>query len=337
MKDRNNFVFIIAHTSTEEILEIINHLETKSSGAASIPIKLLKIIPDLIIIPLTKIINTSFSTGEYPNKLKIVKVIPIHKGDSKTDVNNYRPISLLSIFDKIIENLMHIRLYQFLESNNILYNNQYGFGKNSSTTHALLKITEQIRESIENKKYGYVVFIDLKKAFDTVNHDILIQKLEHYGIRNNRLKWFQSYLNNRKQYVYVNGQSSELMDIKSGVPQGSVLGPLLFLIYINDLPNISKKLKLFLFADDTNIYHEDDNLRNFEKTLNQELKKLNQWLCVNRLALNVNKTNFVLFHTFNTPIKENITLKINSIAIQEQKYIKYLGVLLDYAFLECSP
>ena len=154
MKARNNFVFIIAHISTEEMLEIINHLETKSSGPASIPIKLLKIIPDLIIIPLTKIINTSFSTGEYPNKLKIVKVIPIHKGDSKTDVNNYRPISLLSIFDKIIENLIHIRLYQFLENNKILYNNQYGFRKNSSTTHALLKITEQIRESIENKKYG---------------------------------------------------------------------------------------------------------------------------------------------------------------------------------------
>ena len=117
----------------------------------------------------------------------------------------------------------------------------------------------------------------LKKAFDTVDHDILIQKLEHYGIRNNPLKWFQSDLNNRKQYVYVNGQSSELMDIKSGVPQSSVLGSLLFLIYINDLPNISKKLKLFLFADDTNIYYEDDNLRNLEKTLNQELKKLNQW------------------------------------------------------------
>ena len=146
-----------------------------------------------------------------------------------------------------------------------------------------MKITEQIRESIENKKYGCGVFIDLKKAFETVNHDILIQKLEHYGIRNNQLKWFQSYLNNRKQYVYVNGQSSELMDIKSGVPQGSVLGPLLFLIYINDLPNISKKLKLFLFADDTNIYYEDDNLRNLEKTLNQELKKLNQWLFIPHL------------------------------------------------------
>ena len=131
-------MFIIAHISTEEILEIINHLETKSSGPASIPIKLLKIIPDLIIIPLTKIINTSFSTGEYPIKLKIVKVIPIHNGDSKTDVNNYRPISLLSIFDKIVEKLIHIRLYQFLENNNILYNIQYGFRKNSSTNHAIL-------------------------------------------------------------------------------------------------------------------------------------------------------------------------------------------------------
>ena len=138
--------------------------------------------------------------------------------------------------------------------------------------------------------------------------------------RNNPLKWFQSYLYNRKQYVYVNGLSSELMDIRMWSASRSVLGPFLFLIYINDLPNISNKLKLFLFADDTNIYYEDDNfLRSLENTSNNELKKLNQWLCVNRLALSISKTDFVLFHAFNKPIKENLTLKINHIAIKEQK------------------
>ena len=271
----------------------------------------------------------SFSTGVFPDALKIVKVIPVHKSGSTQDLNNFRPISLLSIFDKIIEKLMHKRLYLYFESHNMLFHNQFGFRKGNSTVHALIQITEQIKQSIENGKVGCGIFIDLRKAFDTVNHNILLQKLEHYGIRDTSLNWFRSYLTERKQYVFFNGYSSALQNITCGVPQGSVFGPLLFLIYINDLPNISKILKFYLFADDTNIYYESTNSKELEKVLNRELKKLYQWLCVNRLSLNIKKTNFVIFHPFNKKVGVPITLLINKKAISEQKYVKYLGVLID--------
>ena len=217
----------------------------------------------------------------------------------------------------------------FWESNNILYNKQFGFRKNNSTIDALMKIADKIKESVDKGKFGCGIFIDLRKAFDTVNHNILLLKMEHYGVRGPPLQWFRSYLSERKQYVYNNGECSELKQISCGVPQGSVLGPLLFLIYINDLPNISKKLNLYLFADDTNIYYEDESLENLEIRVNKELKTLYLWLSVNRLALNIEKTNFVIFHPFNKPLKCNVTIKIHKKAITEKKSIKYLGILID--------
>ena len=329
LKNKNQFDFIISDISNEEVLEIIKNLESKSTGPQSIPVNLLKLIPDLILEPLCKIISNSFSSGIFPDALKISKVIPIHKGESTLELNNYRPISLLSIFDKIIEKLMHSRLESFLNFHSILFNNQFGFRKNNSTSFALIQITERIKETIENKKFGCGIFIDLRKAFDTVNHEILLSKLDHYGIRGTALLWFKSYLSNRKQYVFHNGESSKLQFINYGVPQGSVLGPLLFLLYINDLPNISNTLQFYLFADDTNIYYEADNLKKLETTINKELKKLHTWLIVNRLSLNINKTNFVVFHPYNKPPKQKITIKIYKKAISEKDHVKYLGILID--------
>ena len=228
-----------------------------------------------------------------------------------------------------MEKIMHERLYKFLELNNILYSKQFGFRKNNSTIDALIKITDKIRESIDKGKYGCGIFIDLRKAFDTVNHNILLLKMEHYGVRGPSLQWFRFYLSERKQYVYINGECSELKQISCGVPQGLVLGPLLFLIYIDDLPNISKKIDLYLFADDTNLYYEDKSLENVEIRVNKELKNLYLWLSVNRLALNIEKTNFVIFHPFNKPLKYNVTILIHKKAITEKKSIKYLGILID--------
>ena len=320
---------ILSPTSPQEISNIINLIdESKSSGPSSIPTKVLKLVNNQISPILSVICNSSFDEGIFPDKNKIAKVIPIHKKGSINDVNNYRPISLLSIFSKIMEKLMACRLNKFLELHSIIYPNQFGFRAGCSTTHSLVSIIESINNTIEQKKFGCGVFIDLKKAFDTVNHNILLQKLEHYGIRQNTLLWFESYLCNRKQYVSLNGSDSELKDITCGVPQGSVLGPILFLLYINDLPNISKKLNFFLFADDTNIYLDDINLNTLEKTMNKELKNLYEWLCINRLSLNISKTNFVIFHAINKP-KFPITILINKQAIDEVKYVKYLGVLID--------
>ena len=194
LRNRIQFDFIIAHISEQDILNIITALPIKSTGPASVPINLLKLVADIIVVPLCRIINLSFTTGVFPDILKVAKVIVLHKGGSTQDMNNYRPISLLSIFDKIIEKLMHARLYEFLELHKVLFLNQFGFRKRHSTAHSLIEITEVIKESIDKGKYGCGIFIDLKKAFDTVNHQILLTKLEHYGIRGSILKWFESYL-----------------------------------------------------------------------------------------------------------------------------------------------
>ena len=184
---------------------------------------------------------------------------------------------------------------------------------------------------INNGNHGCGIFTDVKKAFDTVNHTILLKKLEHYGIRGVPLQWLDLYLSARKQYASVNGHSSDELEIKHDVPQGSVLGPLLFLLYINDLLSISKKLTFYLFADDTNIYFESSNLLHLHKTINKELRKVRKWLESNRLALNIDKTNFVIFHSAGKVMCDNITIKIGKKKIHRENHVCFLGVLLDSA------
>ena len=195
LKSRVNSNFTILPTSIAEVMILILQLDdSKALGHTDIPIKIIKISAPIIVPLFVKIINKSFDLGIFPKALKLAKVIPIFKAGSRLDVNNYRPISLLPTFSKIIEKLMHKRLFSFLETNQVLYKSQFGFQRGKSTQHSLIEIVERIRSCMENKKYGCGIFIDLKKAFDTVNHDILIQKLEHYGVRNVSLNWFSSYL-----------------------------------------------------------------------------------------------------------------------------------------------
>ena len=192
----------------------------------------LKLIKEEICKPLSDIFKLSFINGIHPNKLRIAQVIPIFKKDSKLSPSNYRPISLLSNINKILEKLVFSRLYKFLELHKCLYQLQYGFREDHSTNHALINITESIREALDNNKSVCGIFVDFQKAFNTVNHEILLQKLNYYGIRGCTNDWFKSYLSQRKQFVSVLGFESKRRNISHGVPQGSVLGPLLFLIYI---------------------------------------------------------------------------------------------------------
>ena len=257
--------FFFSPVSKSEILRVIQSLDQKKgTGEYSIPRQIFECATDSLADILLKLINLTFETGIFPSALKIVKAIPIFKNKgSNQDLNNYRPISLLSNIDKIFEKLVYIRLSSFLQNHNILSNRQFGFRKKHSTNLALISLTEEIRRFLDSGKFSCGVFIDLQKAFDTVDHKILLRKLEIYGVRGVANNWFRSYLTNRIQYVSYSDTISSKRKLSIGVPQGSVLGPLLFLIYINDLCNAISYSKTSLFADDTSLVYSDCSLKKY--------------------------------------------------------------------------
>ena len=282
--------FLLSPISAMEIENIITSLSpSKACGPYSIPIVLLKTLKNFISYPLEVLFNFSFTSGTVPNQFKIARVTPIHKKGSVFDVSNYRPISLLSIFNKIIEKLMYNRLINYLDNLSIIYNNQFGFRSKHSAFNALLLLTDKIQSAIDKGTYCCGIFLDLSKAFDIVNHKILLSKLEHYGIRGVVYNWFASYLSNRKQFVSLRSSVSDHHTISCGVPQGSVLGPLLFLLYVNDMNKCSNILEFHLFADDTNLFLSDNNVQSLEFKMNIELEKVSHWLSANKLSLNIKK------------------------------------------------
>ena len=223
--------FFINPTTSDEIESQIKHLKNyKASGPNSIPITIFKKFGKNINVPLTELINLSLNQGKFPVVLKTASVTPTFKKGDKLDINSYRPILLISNISKIIDKLIRKRLNSFLEQNKIFHPSQFGFRDNHSTTHALIEMTDQIKEACDRGLYACGVYLDLKKAFDTVNHKILLSKLNHYGIRGIANDWFKSFLVNRTQYTNINGSNSNPEKVMHGVPQGSVLGPLLFII-----------------------------------------------------------------------------------------------------------
>ena len=232
--------------------------------------------------------NLSIIKGVFPSELKTARIIPIYKSESHDVLSNYRPVSVLTCFSKLFETLMYNRLLKFINDNKLLYKFQFGFRQGHSTVMALLTLVDHVSKALENGDYAVGIFLDFFKAFDTVDHTILLDKLDYYGIRGVAHDWLSDYLDNRVQYVSYNGHMSEKLGVKCGVPQGSVLGPLLFLIYVNDIAHVSSELLLFLFADDTNALAFGKDLSKFINTVNEELEKLCTWLAANKLSLNLN-------------------------------------------------
>ena len=236
LKNPNEHSIFLKEVDFGEVYKIVANLDTTKSGDIyGITPKFLQLGANELSTNLTLIFNKSLSLGAFPDQLKIAKVIPVYKADSKQEHGNYRPISLLPIIGKIFEKIVYNRVYSFIVSQKILVPNQYGFQCGKATEHAFLDLQSRIINAYENKLNSCSIFLDFAKAFDTVNHEILLHKLYHYGIRGSLHNWFKSYLSNRQQCVQVNGHISEFSTVRHGVPQGSILGPLLFLLYINDI------------------------------------------------------------------------------------------------------
>ena len=265
---------------------------------------------------------------------KIARITPIFKDGDRAEKSNYRPISVLPVISKLFEKLVFNQLYQYMKENGLFTSDQSGFLRLHSTLTCLLKMSDDWYTGLDLGKLVGLVFIDLKKAFDTVDHDILCKKLELYGVQLRELSWFRSYLSNRTQFCRVNGVDSDVGEIEVGVPQGSCLGPLLFLIYINDLPQAVQGSSVTMYADDTSLCHQSHDLTQLNEAINSDLTKLESWLQGNKLSLNVAKTHSMLISTKqkHKSLKgqnESLELKIRDNELKVVQKTKYLGLQID--------
>ena len=332
LSPRNPNSMEFAHVNVSDISKIIHSLKNKSCRVNDFSPSVLKRNAHLLAVPLAQLFNESLQQGKFPTKLKHAQVIPLYKKGAKTSINNYRPISLLNVFSKIFEKAMKMKLVSFIDSNKILSKSQFGFQKNKSTQDALIHFSKNIYKQLDKSNSVLSIFIDFSKAFDTVPHDILLHKLDHYGIRGRMNAWFSDYLSNRSQTCVFENHESSSLNSTLGVPQGSVLGPLLFLLFINDLPNVSKFLYTILFADDAtmSLCGKDPNL--LIRLANQELYNFYLWCIANKLTVNTLKTFFVLFSNRRHPNLVPLVIKSNFSydEIKKVDKMKFLGVFYDY-------
>lgn len=316
-------------TDNMEIETIIRLLNNASSGYDDIQAKIIKNTYKCYVPVLVHLVNLSLLQGSFPDELKIAKVIPLFKSGDEKLIKNYRPVSVLPFFSKIFERVIYKRIFEFINRHGLLYRNQFGFRRNHSTTLALITLIDKIISGFNEGKSTLGVFIDYSKAFDTVNHSILLDKLYKYGIRGIGQQLISDYLRNRTQYVSFDNCNSRHRLITCGVPQGSILGPLLFLLYVNDIHTVSSSILPILFADDCNIFIQGKDIRNMATVLNSELQKLKLWIDSNMLSLNITKTQYMLFSHTKSYDASSLDINISNNKIKYVKSIKFLGIMID--------
>ena len=327
--------FFLSPTDFFEIMNVLKRFSPrKSTGPDNIPTKILKLGARSLSPILSCLINECFSSGFFPKCLKLARVTPIFKGGDPSSPSEWRPISIVPVLSKLIEKLVCTRLNKYLIKNKILTNYQFGFRSGHSTAHAILNINEQILANIDCHQHTLSIFLDLSKAFNCVNHDILLGKLQKYGITGIALDFFRSYLTDQYQFTRINGCDSLWQKITCGVPQGSVLGPLLFIIYMNDLSNVSR-FSVSLFADDTCLVLSHKDLKYLEVFCNRELEIIEDWFKANKLTANLKKASKYMLTSGKTRKNSNlpgICLKMGTTTLERVETMKYLGVTLDEKF-----
>ena len=283
-------------------------------------------------VKVVELFNLSFDLCEIPNDWKIAKVTPLPKAGNSNDVSNLRPVSILPLPSKLIEKIAHNRIYTHCNDNNLLDKNQGGFRPKHSTTSTTSFFINDLYSAMNNNEITIAVYIDAMKAFDTVNHKILLDKLKYFGIKGKCAGWLKDYLNNRKQCTIANDVISNLESITCGVPQGSVCGPLLFLLYINDIAKSLKDCKVSLYADDTVLYFSSNNLNQARLTVQADLNELSNWCSKNKLTINCKKTKYCVYGMRSVVRKSktvDMIISLNGILLERVCSYKYLGFILD--------
>ena len=326
---RNCETIVLDPVTVDEVIGVVQKLKNTKYDINSISVKALKHNICVLGLPVATLINMIFSQGIFPDVLKIARVTPIYKKGNEKDMNNYRPISILPLFSKIVEKCIKSRLEKFLNNNSLLSSTQYGFRRKLSTLDAIVSFSQYIVDNLEQFKHVIGIFIDYAKAFDTVNHEILLMKLEAYGIRGKCLSLMKSYLQNRLQYVKIGDSISNKLLLTSGVPQGSVLGPILFILYVNDFSNISTAVNTIQFADDTTVLASGADFEELYNLLSGEIVNIVKWSNCNRLALNAGKTSALIFTNRLHGVNLELLPKIDDVSVEYCNVVKFLGVEVD--------
>ena len=318
-------------SSTHTISEVKKLRIGKAVGPHNRHITVVRDLGDLVAKSLAMILNSSLENGIFPDIWKLARVTPIIKSRVKKEVNNYRPISIISVFSRILERIVHDQILNFILENNFLTKDQSAFRKLHSTITSLIGTTDYWYEFIDSKKLNLTVLLDLRKAFDTVDHEIMIKKLWKYGMRGNTGSWFQSYIDQRKQYCSGNGQRSMASEVTCGIPQGSCFGPLLFIICLNDFEKCLRFSKASVYVDDTTVTITSNDIEEILDEAQPELFNLSEWIKISKLSPNPAKTEYIIIghsRKLNTLNTSNL-LKINGTDIKRVTKTKSLGIEVD--------